>query len=180
MARKKDLGGLAALAGLAYMMTRDKAQKGLAPVEDGPKAVPAATDTGGDYIEAGSGPRGDFMDEVEPSGRLPSLSEPRPAATRSITTPRVATPQIVTPEEGAKAYRSRARAADPREALMRNYVPRRDPKASGAMSGDYMANSAKSRSVRNMYDRAAEEGMKSGGSVKGWGMARGARKAKTY
>jgi hypothetical protein len=48
------------------------------------------------------------------------------------------------------------------------------------MSGDYMAESAKSRGVRNMYERGSEEGMKKGGSVKGWGMARGARKAKTY
>ena len=47
---------------------------------------------------------------------------------------------------------------------------------------DYMAESAKSRGVRNMYERGAEEanatGMKKGGSVKGWGIARGARKAK--
>lgn len=61
--------------------------------------------------------------------------------------------------------------------------PRRDPGASGAVGGDYMAESAKSRGVRNMYERGAEEaaketGMKKGGSVKGWGMARGARKAK--
>lgn len=48
---------------------------------------------------------------------------------------------------------------------------------------DYMAESAKSRNVRNMYERGAEEaaketGMKKGGKVKGWGIARGARKAK--
>jgi len=60
--------------------------------------------------------------------------------------------------------------------------PRRDPGASGPTGGDYMAESAKSRGVRNMYERGAEEanatGMKKGGSVKGWGIARGARKAK--
>jgi hypothetical protein len=178
MARKKNLAGLAALAGLAYMASRDKAVKGGAPVVDAPAAVPAAP-SGGDFIEAGSGPSGDFMSEKEPgweSSTAPA-SKPasKPAATRSI-----AAPKLMTPEEGARAYRSRAPAGDPREALMRNYVPRRDPRASGAMSGDYMANSATSRGVRNMYERAAEEGMKKGGSVKGWGIARGARKARTY
>jgi hypothetical protein len=51
--------------------------------------------------------------------------------------------------------------------------PRRDPGASGAVGGDYMAESAKSRGVRNMYERGAEEaakddGMKRGGKVKGY------------
>lgn len=51
--------------------------------------------------------------------------------------------------------------------------PRRDPGASGAVGGDYMAESAKSRGVRNMYERGAEEaaketGMKRGGAVKGY------------
>jgi hypothetical protein len=45
--------------------------------------------------------------------------------------------------------------------------PRRDPGTSGAVGGDYMAESAKSRRVRNMYERGAEEtnakGMKKGG-----------------
>jgi hypothetical protein len=158
MARKKDLGSLAALAGLAYMMTRDKAQKGLAPVEDAPKAVP------GTYKAEAAAPKdlGEIRDDdgtlstlrrntetgelYDPVGSsLPKAPAPRP----------VAAPRIVTPEEGARAYRSRAQAPDPREALMRNYKPRRTPEA-------------------------AVEGMKKGGSVKGWGMARGARKAKTY
>ena len=47
--------------------------------------------------------------------------------------------------------------------------PRRDPGTSGAVGGDYMAESAKSRRVRNMYERGAEEanaeGMKKGGKV---------------
>jgi hypothetical protein len=45
-------------------------------------------------------------------------------------------------------------------------APRRNP--SGPMSGDYMSESAKSRGVRNMYERGAEEtnaGMKRGGKV---------------
>jgi hypothetical protein len=181
MGRKSNLGGLAALAGLAYMMTRDKAKKGESPAAStastpAPEVKVAEPITAPKYKDA--------MQEKEPgwdTKEAPVKSAPvgssRPAADS----------RFVTPEVGAKAYRSRARsdsslsAPDPREALMRNYVPRRDPKATGAMSGDFMANSAKSRGVRNMYERGAEEtGMKKGGSVKGWGMARGARKAKTY
>jgi len=179
MGRKSNLGGLAALAGLAYMMTRDKAKKGEAPTTTAapaPEVKVAEPVTAPKYKDA--------MQEKEPG--WDTKEAPVKSASAGSSRP-AADSRFVTPEEGAKPYRSRARsdsslsAPDPREALMRNYVPRRDPKASGAMSGDYMANSAKSRGVRNMYERGAEEtGMKKGGSVKGWGMARGARKAKTY
>jgi len=194
MARKKNLAGLAALAGLAYMASRNKAVKGEEAAAPSVAAAPStSTAAEMDPLEAANAsPESQKIMEdavaagnIEKGGRM--LNEMRdaelapkrslkPTATRSI-----AAPKLVTPEEGARAYSSRAPAADPREALMRNYVPRRDPRASGAMSGDYMANSAKSRGVRNMYERGAEEeGMKKGGSVKGWGIARGARKARTY
>lgn len=190
MGRKSNLGGLAALAGLAYMMTRDKAKKGEAPAAStastpAPEIKVAEPVTAPKYKDA--------MQEKEPG--WDTKEAPVKSASAGSSRP-AADPRFVTPEVGAKAYRSRARsdsplsgpnlaaeqrAPDPREALMRNYVPRRDPRASGAMSGDFMADSAKSRGVRNMYERGAEEtGMKKGGSVKGWGMARGARKAKTY
>ena len=179
MGRKSNLGGLAALAGLAYMMTRDKAKKDEAPTAT---AAPAAEVKVAEPVTA---PKyKDAMQEKEPG--WDTKEAPAKSALAGSSRP-AADPRFVTPEVGAKAYRSRARsdsslsAPDPREALMRNYVPRRDPRASGAMSGDFMADSAKSRSVRNMYERGAEEtGMKKGGSVKGWGIARGARKAKTY
>jgi hypothetical protein len=174
MARKKDLGGLAALAGLAYMMTRDKAQKGLAPVEDAPKAVPGTfkaeeaeppKDLGEIRDDDGTLSKlrrntetGELYDPVGSNLSKTTASPPKAAATRSVAALRTATPRIVTPEEGARAYRSRARV-DPREALMRNYKPRRNPEP---------------------LNGVAEEGMKKGGSVKGWGMARGARKAKNY
>jgi hypothetical protein len=95
----------------------------------------------------------------------------------------------VTPGE----YKSRAQASDSdSSALDRNYVrrdmgsrmeeidretqgdfltamkqkPRRPSDTQGANAGDYMAESAKSRRVRNMYERGAEEtGMKRGGKV---------------
>jgi len=178
MARKKDLGGLAALAGLAYMMTRDKAQKGLAPVEDGPKAVPAATDTGGDYIEAGSGPRGDFMDEVEPSGRLPSLSEPPKAAvTRSVATPKVAD-SLPSAKQDFSGMGGGKGGLGTRVTTMK------------ATNGGRRVHPEYPEDARAARKRDAEEtardlirgqkGYAKGGSVKGWGMARGARKAKTY
>jgi hypothetical protein len=169
MARKKNLAGLAALAGLAYVASRDKAQKGLAPVEDGPKEVPGtykaetapAKDLGEIRDDDGTLSKlrrntdtGELYDPVGLSPSNTTAAPPKTTATRSIAPSRTATPQIVTPEEGARAYRSRAQV-DPREALMRNYKPRRTPEAD-------------------------VEGMKKGGSVKGWGMARGARKAKTY
>ena len=186
MGRKSNLGGLAALAGLAYMMTRDKAKKGEAPAAEAPAAMSSASKASEvDPLEAAnaSAESQKIMADAMADGKKSLAASPAKTTTARPT----ADSRFVTPEEGAKPYRSRARsdsslsAPDPREALMRNYVPRRDPKASGAMSGDYMANSAKSRGVRNMYERGAEEtGMKKGGSVKGWGMARGARKAKTY
>jgi len=190
MARKKNLAGLAALAGLAYMASRDKAVKGGAPVVDAPAAVPGMSKAAEmDPLEAANAsPESQkIMEDAVAAGNqekgsrmLDEMRDAKAAPTRSLKPAASSAPNFVTPEEGARAYRSRAPAADPREALMRNYAPRRDPKASGAMSGDYMANSATSRGVRNMYERAAEEGMKKGGSVKGWGIARGARKARTY
>jgi len=190
MARKKNLAGLAALAGLAYMASRNKAVKGEEAAAPSAAAAPStSTAAEMDPLEAANAsPESQKIMEdavaagnLEKGGRmLNEMRDAKAAPTRSLKPAASSASNFMTPEEGARAYRSRAPAADPREALMRNYVPRRDPRASGAMSGDYMANSATSRGVRNMYERAAEEGMKKGGSVKGWGIARGARKARTY
>lgn len=65
---------------------------------------------------------------------------------------------------------------------VRNMLERGAEEAGAFKDTDYMANSGASRGTRNMYERGAEEtageGMKKGGSVKGWGIARSARAAK--
>jgi hypothetical protein len=156
MARKKNLAGLAALAGLAYMMTRDKAAKAgeAAATSTAPEAAPVAApvsteDAAGDFIEAGSGPRGDFMNEVEPGGKSLTASPPKPAATRSI---------------GARAPARTSATARPT-----------------AADSDFNMNySNEGRDRRRARPTVPGSELKKGGSVKGWGMARGARKAKTY
>jgi len=55
------------------------------------------------------------------------------------------------------------------ETDMSNYKPRREPKALTEVTKP---------GTRTNYE--SEDGMKKGGSVKGWGKARGARKAKMY
>jgi hypothetical protein len=143
MARKKDLGGLAALAGLAYMASRDKEGKGPAP--SAPAAAPSA-DTGGDFIEAGSGPTGDFMSEKEPGWESGTAPSRKPAATR--------------PAGGIE---------NARDELLKRQARPRDPRD---------AELGMSRGTRRVS--LSSGGMKKGGSVKGWGIARGSRKAKTY
>ena len=188
MARRKDLGGLAALAGLAYMASRDKATKGGA---DG-AAMDAMTsgayggpekekekekvDAGAIFAEDGGTSKlrrntetGDLYSPDEPITR-PVAAKPRPRATP--------TPMDVMtsgPYGGPSAEKKKLQYQSLQDRA-RSYEQDR------ARSGVGMYGTRKTPRREDMPDRVDEMGnpYKKGGSVKGWGSARGARKAKIY
>lgn len=181
MARRKDLAGLATLAGLAYMASRDKPAKGeSAPMGDdqyNPDVKQRSPDLGAIYAEDGSLSKlrrntetGDLYSPDEPITRAVA---PKPAATRSVAAKAPSNPnygnegrrQIKEPSKlQYQSLQDRARAYEEERA------------ASGA-PGMYGTR----KSVRREPLPTAEDmAYKKGGSVKGWGAARGARKAKIY
>ena len=187
MARKKNLAGLAALAGLAYMMTRDKAQKGEAPKASASAATPTATtDTGGDFIEAGSGPRGDFMNEVEPGGGSSTASPRKAATTRSVAAPKAAdgTAPLVYKDDFGMGKMAAGTTNSRPGGLGTSIATIRADNGGRRVHPEYPEDARAARK-RDAQETArdlvrGQKGFAKGGSVKGWGMARGARKAKTY
>lgn len=163
MARKKDLGGLAALAGLAYMASRDKAVKGDVPVEE--RTAPSAGD-----VDTG-------MSEKEPGWE----SGAAPAAPAARSTGRRASAPAGGGLENARdaLIMRRGQVPSTTEAGMRNYVPRRS--AAQQIAGrDDTYNPDVAYRTRTENKDVSDMAYKKGGSVKGWGSARGARKAKIY
>jgi len=77
---RRDLAGLAALGALGMMMSNKKKQSEegyTGNPMDAMGGTPSGGTSGGDFIEAGSGPIGDFMSEKEPgweSGKSQSRS----------------------------------------------------------------------------------------------------------
>jgi hypothetical protein len=174
MARRKDLGSLAALAGLAYMASRDKEGKGPAP--SAPSAAPtaASADTGGDFIEAGSGPSGDFMSEKEPGWESGTAPASKPAAAKAKP---VAAKTPSNPNYGNEGRRP---IKEPSKLQYQSLQDRaRTYEEERAKSGVGMYGSRKAK-PREALPTAEDMAYKKGGSVKGWGIARGSRKAKTY
>ena len=189
MARKKDLGSLAALAGLAYMASRDK--EGGGPAPSAPSAAPtaASADTGGDFIEAGSGPSGDFMSEKEPgwnSGTAPTRStavKAKPVAAKAPSNPDYGNEGRRTVKEATSkpAYETpydRARRED-REAGRDIGSVVESLKKRIATAGE-RGSALPLKGTKSDKNDFMGSGMKKGGSVKGWGIARGSRKAKNY
>ena len=174
MARKKDLAGLATLAGLAYMATRDKEGKGPAPSTPSVATPAKAASDDGDFIEAGSGPSGDFMSEKEPGWDSGSAQSRKPAAAARRA------PPVGGRENARDAILARqGRYPSNTEAGMRNYAPRRS--AAQQLAGrDDTYNPDVAYRTRSENKDTSDLTYKKGGSVKGWGVARGARKAKTY
>jgi hypothetical protein len=174
MARKKDLAGLATLAGLAYMASRDKEGKGPAP--SAPAAAPAAAKE--DVVAAQD--LGEIRDEegtlsklrrntetgetYDPTGlSMSSAPASKPAATRSVAAKAPSNPNYG--NEGRRPVKEPSKLQyQSLQDRARSYEEER------AKSGIGMYGSRKSKS----------EDMKKGGSVKGWGIARGSRKAKNY
>lgn len=184
MARKKDLAGLATLAGLAYMASRDKGGEGPAP--SAPAVAAAAEPTRG----------GDLMSEKEPGWESGTADESsaRPAATAS----RPAAKPVAKPmggsgrggRGGATAEELAAyEASKPKKLQYQSLQDRaRAYEEERAKSGVGMYGTRKSEPrepLPTASDMAYKKGgkvkkMASGGGVKGWGIARGSRKAKTY
>lgn len=190
MARKKDLAGLAALAGLAYMMTRDKAQKGEAPTASAPAAAPSAPKTTEvDPLEAAnrSPVSQKIMADAVADGKKSLAASPRKAApTRSVAAPAAAdsTAPLVYKDDfgmgkmapGSTKYRPGGLGTSVAVLKANNGGRRTHP--------EYMEDTMAALK-RDEADTArdlirGQKGYAKGGSVKGWGMARGARKAKTY
>jgi len=180
MARKKDLGGLAALAGLAYMASRDKATKGEAPVSDTKPS--SAPDLGEIRDEEGTVSKlrrntetGELYD---PTGSSASPAAParKPAAPAARRAP-AGGGGLENARDAILARQGRANSNT--EEGMRGYVPRRS--AAQQIAGmDDTYNPRVRRGMNAENADSSDMAYKKGGSVKGWGIARGARKAKTY
>jgi hypothetical protein len=191
MARKKDLAGLATLAGLAYMATRDKAGKG--DSADVAPSAPAAAkeDTGGDFNEAGSGPAPAADENYGNEGRREGpmgVGKTTPSAPRPAAKPMGGSGRGK--QGGASAEELAAYAASkPKKPQYQSLQDRarayEEERAASGAGGMYGTPSKRREPLPTAEDMAYKKGgkvkkMASGGGVKGWGIARGSRKAKTY
>jgi hypothetical protein len=186
MARKKDLGGLAALAGLAYMASRDKASKGEAPMGDDQynpdvkQRSAAAPDMGEIRDDDGTVSKlrrsTDDGALYDPTGS--SMSAPsRPAAigskAKASTESKSKAPVLGLSDPGS-GDAPEAKAA-PMDVTKLSLAERAKLSRERARSDGTKTDS------RSVNERMRDTlGMKKGGSVKGWGIARGSRKAKNY
>jgi hypothetical protein len=134
MARGRDLAGLAALAGLAYMANK----KGKETTGVDPDAAMGATPS----EDAGSFGYGDASGAAVDTAAMAEMGPSGAAAapTRSAAKAPAARPNIVSREEGMKNYVPRrtpaANTASSSEEGMKNYVPRRKPSTSTASSSE--------------------------------------------
>lgn len=178
MARKKDLAGLATLAGLAYMASRDKG---------GEPAAVTATEESVTASPVRSG-------EVEETslGKMADVPRSRPTA------PRASAPSAGGGRGGrggATAEELAAYAASKKPTYKTPYDRAREEDRAAGRDFDSLVDSLKNKltsedtrkplplkSTKSETGNAfmGSTGLKKGGSVKGWGIARGARKAKTY
>jgi hypothetical protein len=165
MARKKNLAGLAALAGLAYVASRDKAQKGLAPVVDAPAAV-KRTDEAAPAV-------------TEPTKQVDPYEVRDDDGTLS-TLRRNEYGELYNPTGSTSTATASAPASVSKPAATRSIAPPRTARPTAADSDFNMNYSNEGRDRHRARPTVPGSELKKGGSVKGWGMARGARKAKTY
>lgn len=153
MARARDLAGLAALAGLAYMASRkDKQNTGVDPdaaMGAGMSPMDAATEMGGAPERVGAeamadmGPRGSRAKVNPETGDLyypEGVSAPARAARSAAVAPTRTRPNIVSREEG-----------------MKNYVPRRAPAANPNYSNE---GRGRERLILGNTTGSTEEGMR--------------------
>jgi hypothetical protein len=204
MARKKDLGGLAALAGLAYMASRDKEGKGSTPSAptgddqynpDVKQRGATAPDLGEIRDEEGTLSKlrrntetGEAYDPTGSSSSMASAPASKPAATRSIAAKAPSNPNYG--NEGRRPVKE----ASSKPAYETPYDrARREDREAGRDIGSVVeglknriatagerGSALPLKSTKSDKNDFMGSGMKKGGSVKGWGIARGARKAKTY
>ena len=183
MARKKDLAGLAALAGLAYMANRDKGGEAAPAALTGGRASDSdAMDamTSGEY--GGPNRGGDIMTDKEDWGSsassAPASRPRRPAAASSKPRTSPATPPA-NPDYGNESRRPEAaKPALKYQSLQDRARAYEEERARSGAGGMYGTPASVKREPLPTAEDAAY--MKKGGKVKGWGSARGARKAKIY
>jgi hypothetical protein len=185
MARKKDLGGLAALAGLAYMASRDKAAKGDMPTGDDQynpdvkQRSAAAPDMGEIRDEAGTlstlRRNTETGEMYDPTGSSASTAPSRPAASRS-TAPAASKPSTTALKDDQYNADVKTRTTpDSVDVTKLSLAERAKINRERARSEGTKTDS------RSVNERMRDSlGLKKGGSVKGWGISRGARKAKIY
>jgi hypothetical protein len=177
MARKKDLGGLAALAGLAYMASREKAAKGESTAPAVNATTGSASDTrdyGVDYSESPNR-GGDFMSDKEPGWDSATAPARKPAAPTARRAPTAGGRENARDDVLMRQGRYPGTTAEG----MRNYAPRRSAAQQIAGRDDTYNPDVGYRTRAENRD-TSDLTYKKGGSVKGWGSARGARKAKIY
>jgi hypothetical protein len=173
MARGRDLAGLAALAGLAYMANK----KGKETTGVDPDAAMGATPS----EDAGSFGYGDASGAAVDTAAMAEMGPSGAAAapTRSAAKAPAARPNIVSREEGMKNYVPRrkppANTASSSEEGMKNYVPRRAPAANPDYSNEGRTYEPKAKAkakYETPYDRMNRENreagikFKKGGAVK--------------
>jgi hypothetical protein len=213
MARKKDLGGLAALAGMAYMASRDKAAKGDAPTGDDQynpdvkQRSAAAPDMGEIRDEAGTlstlRRNTETGEMYDPTGSSSSAAPSRPAASRS-TAAAASKPSTTALKDDQYNADVKLRTSQPAarvgragqasvssepmaDRIAREAIAKRRAREAGTStsessgSSESMADSIAREAIAKRKAReSGDMGLKKGGSVKGWGISRGARKAKIY
>jgi hypothetical protein len=195
MARKKDLGGLAALAGLAYMASRDKASKGAAPMgpmgddqynPDVKQRSAAALDMGEIRDEEGTLSKlrrntetGEMYDpgSVGPTAPArkpaPPVARRVPAGGKGIENARDA----ILMRQGRSGLRSTDDTINP-DVKQRLKDDQYNPQVKQYRDDTYDPKIRRGMNKENL--EATGETFKKGGAVKGWGISRGARKAKVY
>jgi predicted dienelactone hydrolase len=187
MARKKDLGGLAALAGMAYMASRDKAAKGDMPTGDDQynpdvkQRSATAPDMGEIRDEEGTVSKlrrnTETGEMYDPTGSSSSAAPSRPAAisskSKTATESKSKAPVLGLNDPGyGDAPEAKTAPVD---------VTKLSLSERAKLSRERARSDGTKTDSRSVNERMRDSlGMKKGGSVKGWGISRGARKAKIY
>jgi hypothetical protein len=220
MARKKDLGGLAALAGMAYVASRDKADKTEKEYRSDPYGAmtqeqrDARRDINGRTLAEENAEKSRALGEIrDDDGTVSKLRRNTetgelydPTGSNLTTAAPASKPTTSTAKRPAggienardELLKRQGRPRDPRDAEMgmsrgtqRGTDDTINPDVKQRLKDDQY-NPAVKQYRDDTYDPKVRRGMnkenleatgepfKKGGSVKGWGMARGARKAKTY
>ena len=173
MARGRDLAGLAALAGLAYMANK----KGKETTGVDPDAAMGATPS----EDAGSFGYGDASGAAVDTTAMADMGPrgaPAAAPTRSAAAA-PARPNIVSREEGMKNYVPRRKppvsTVSSSEEGMKNYVPRRAPAANPDYGNEGRTYESKAKSkakYETPYDRMNRENREAGIKFKKGGTAK--------
>ena len=196
MARKKDLAGLATLAGLAYLASRDKGGSSSTAslgddqynpdVKQGPRAasVEPTTDLGEIRDETGALSKlrrntetGEAYDPTgSGAGKVAPSATPRLRSNATASKPRTA-PNPMDAMTGGD-YGGPAEKKKLEYQSLQDRVRAYEEERAKSGVGMYGTRKSTPREALPTAEDAAY--LKKGGSVKGWGKARGARKAKTY